>query len=170
MVRFRGYALVDKAAYDSVSQKAAQAVGVLVGGRKGKSTCFFKGKGVEFASRSWNRTQTVFVVVSLANEMADFSKRADLHDRIDQGRRCFSDENGVDLRNISMLEDANSWTAVRREPTILACFNLPLNWRCEGLNFEQRAGEGRMLYASEKAHLKQHNATGRYDKNCGDHV
>ena len=47
MVRFRGYALVDKAAYDSVSQKAAQAVGVLVGGRKGTSTCIFKGEGVE---------------------------------------------------------------------------------------------------------------------------
>ncbi len=74
-------------------------------------------------------------MVSLANEMADFSKRADLHDRIDQVRRCFSDEEGVDLRNISMLEDANSWTAVRREPTMLACFNLPLNWRCERFKF-----------------------------------
>jgi hypothetical protein len=30
------------------------------------------------ASKSWNRTQTVFVTVSLAKEMADFSKRADL--------------------------------------------------------------------------------------------
>jgi hypothetical protein len=47
MVRFRGYALVDKAAYDSVSQKAAQAVGVLVGGRKGTSACIFKGEGVD---------------------------------------------------------------------------------------------------------------------------
>jgi hypothetical protein len=75
--------------------------------------------------------------------MADFSKRADLYDRIDQGRRCFSDEEGVDLRNISMLEDANSWTAVRREPTILACFNLPLNWRCEGFKFgAARLGRG----------------------------
>jgi|LauGreDrversion4_2_1035121.scaffolds.fasta_scaffold121640_2 hypothetical protein len=34
---------------------------------------------VVVASKSWNRTQTVFVAASLANEMADFSKRADLH-------------------------------------------------------------------------------------------
>ena len=34
--------------------------------------------------------------------------------------------------DISMLDDANSWTAMRREPTILACFNFPLNWRCKG--------------------------------------
>jgi hypothetical protein len=51
-------------------------------GRVGMSTVSVneeKGRGYWSTSKSWNRTQTVFVEESLANEMAHFSKRADLH-------------------------------------------------------------------------------------------
>ena len=85
----------------------------------------------------------MFVAASLANEMAHFSKRADLRGCQGQGvaaGKCV--RAGGDLRNISMFEEANSCTAVRREPTMLACFSLPLNWRCKRVRGGGREGRG----------------------------